>query len=143
MASVMQANTDFALQIESEVAGKAKVAVPAASQMRSLSGTMTHEVVFFAFVTNIEVKQQVVLRYRGLSYQRLRRVPRMKELMNIDLRDLANMLGLASLSAAVTSIGFDTVLGYNPPQAVALLAAAAGFVAGRFVSANLRSVKHV
>jgi hypothetical protein len=71
----------------------------------------------------------------------LRRVI-MKHLLDFDARDLAVMIGTASLAGSVTNMTFNAVQGVDTPIFLAVAVACLGFAVGRKLSWRLRNPRH-
>lgn len=67
---------------------------------------------------------------------------KLKDLMGLDARHLAIMVGLSSLLGAITNIVYSLGFGSDAPQSLLLAVGIAGFVGGRFVSERLRSTEN-
>jgi len=60
----------------------------------------------------------------------------------LDMQHLSVMVGLASLSGAVTNIIFGVVSGVPAPQSLIISVTVIGFLGGRFLSEKLRMKSH-
>lgn len=66
----------------------------------------------------------------------------MRRILDFDARDLAVMIGTASIAGSLTNMTFDLLSGSQAPALLGLAMVAAGFVAGRKISFRLRKTNH-
>lgn len=96
----------------------------------------------FAALANYSVDHQIVLNYVLVKVYPIVRREDMKSLLHYDMQDVSVMVGAGSLTGALVNLMFSVATGSPAPQTVAIIAAAGGFVGGRFLSAKLRRSRH-
>lgn len=96
----------------------------------------------FVALVNSSAEHQIMLSYIRVRVYRDTRMKNMRSILDYDMQDVSVMIGAGSLAGAVANMVFTAVSGAAAPQPVAILAAAGGFIGGRFLSAKLRKSRH-
>ncbi|MBA1249883.1 hypothetical protein [Pseudomonas luteola] len=110
--------------------------------LRSMSGEIREAHCYFAKVTNIEVNIQVnmpVYLYKRTSSRRIT----MKEFIDLDLHDVAVMVGLGSFAGSASGIAWSLCSSAPMPSSVAILFTVAGFIGGKLATHHTRRTRHV
>lgn len=138
MASVVQIEHDS----YSTLAGRELVRANSApvqqhfgtTQLTSLDGQVLDELYFFAKVPNIEVSVQAMIHvhFHGQAYNR--RAIEMKRLFDVNLHDVAVMVGLGCFTGSSASVVWGLFSASPAPSVFIIPVAAIGFGLGKFVS---------
>lgn len=97
---------------------------------------------FFATVPNIEVNVQLVMQVITFSRCREPKGKSMKNLLNIDIRDLSVMVGAASLAGASCNILSEIFIGTAANQSVVMTVGLVVFLTSRFLFGRSSRGRH-
>ena len=108
---------------------------PAVARDRPGRQFISSEMKFFG-LANSSVEHQMVIRYISITALLHQRRSAVKSLLDFDLHDLAVMVGTGSFVSAAAATFWQLTLSSPMPTPISIALAAAGFAAGRFLSAR-------
>lgn len=112
------------------------------TQLTSLQGEILNDLYFFAKIPNIEVNVQVIMPILFYDQTSSRRIIDMRRYLNLDLHDIAVMVGLGTFAGSAASVAWGFAFSSPTPIAIAVPVALAGFVGGKIVSDRSRRLIH-
>jgi hypothetical protein len=117
-------------------------AVARVSHFTSLGGAESEELGFFVNVPNIGVNVQVTMQIRVSGRTRSLRVAKMRKLIELDLHDIAVMVGMGSFVGSAANVAWGLFSYSAAPAVVIIPLALAGFAGGRFITDHAARARH-
>lgn len=119
--------------IQTSIHRRAVVVSDSSGQFRTMGGEFTEAGRIFGRITNVDVGFLVNEAVRPVVVNTNRRAGYMTRFLSLSIHDLVVMVGMGCFTGSVANVCWDALASSPAPREIAIAAACAGFVAGKFI----------